>query len=257
MEDNENKFEVNLGVLGEGRLGMPPGRKGEVIPVLDDEPATIIAYSLASHKYHEMMTEFMREDYEDVDSDDDEGNAHGKADIQSADVSEKAQSTKSAVLVSGEAQDNLVIDEGGDLFDQDEEQAPVPKKSSSSKRRSLEVTRALDTAASSLNDESSTFTTFAMHDHVISGVDVPTSNPSNIQPVDATVIRPTVAASSLPTTSTFTGKFEVNRRNHLEKQLLSQRKSHIKHRFEDHDDKGTTLESYHSTRQEFIRCRKY
>ena len=37
-----------LGAFGEGRLSLPPGRKGEVIPVLEEELATIIAYSLAS-----------------------------------------------------------------------------------------------------------------------------------------------------------------------------------------------------------------
>lgn len=47
--------EVPLGVIGEGRLGLKPGKKGEVIAVHEDELATIIAHSLASQEYHDQL----------------------------------------------------------------------------------------------------------------------------------------------------------------------------------------------------------
>ena len=50
----ESKVAVPLGAFGEGRLSLPPGRKGEVIPVREEELATIIAYSLASQVYHRL-----------------------------------------------------------------------------------------------------------------------------------------------------------------------------------------------------------
>lgn len=54
-EIEHNKYEVNLGELGKGHLSMPVGRKGEVIAVHETEFATIIAYSLASIEYHDML----------------------------------------------------------------------------------------------------------------------------------------------------------------------------------------------------------
>ena len=50
----DSKVAVPLGAFGEGRLSLPPGRKGEVIPVREEELATIIAYSLASQVYHRL-----------------------------------------------------------------------------------------------------------------------------------------------------------------------------------------------------------
>lgn len=35
---------VPLGPFAEGRPRLPPGRRGEFIPVFDDQPTTIIAY---------------------------------------------------------------------------------------------------------------------------------------------------------------------------------------------------------------------
>lgn len=70
-DEEEKKYLVNIGELGVGRLSMSIGRKGEVIPVCDDEVATIIAYSLASVEYYDLLQEYMREDYEDLDSEED------------------------------------------------------------------------------------------------------------------------------------------------------------------------------------------
>lgn len=56
----DSKVKIPLGVFGEGRLTLPPGRKGEIIPVHEDELSTIIAYSLASKEYHDKLQEFLR-----------------------------------------------------------------------------------------------------------------------------------------------------------------------------------------------------
>lgn len=46
---------------------MKPGRKGEVIPVHEDEYATIIAYTLASSEYHEALQMHIREENDGFD----------------------------------------------------------------------------------------------------------------------------------------------------------------------------------------------
>lgn len=40
-------WTVPLGPFTEGRPRLPPGRRGEFIPVFDDQPTTIIAYRFA------------------------------------------------------------------------------------------------------------------------------------------------------------------------------------------------------------------
>lgn len=52
---------VDLGGVGIGRLGLRPGRKGEVIAVHEDEMASIIAYSLASEAYHGDLQKLFKE----------------------------------------------------------------------------------------------------------------------------------------------------------------------------------------------------
>ncbi|CAN0194252.1 unnamed protein product, partial [Ectocarpus fasciculatus] len=51
---------VPLGPFAEGRPRLPPGRRGEFIPVFDDQPTTIIAYSLSSQEYHDTLDAFYR-----------------------------------------------------------------------------------------------------------------------------------------------------------------------------------------------------
>eukprot|EP00903_Cladosiphon_okamuranus_P005970 g5894.t1 len=53
-------WTVPLGPFTEGRPRLAPGRRGEFIPVFDDQPTTIIAYSLSSHEYHETLEAFYR-----------------------------------------------------------------------------------------------------------------------------------------------------------------------------------------------------
>jgi hypothetical protein len=55
----DSKVKIPLGIFGEGRLTLPPGRKGEIIPVHEDELSTIIAYSLATEEYYIKLQEFL------------------------------------------------------------------------------------------------------------------------------------------------------------------------------------------------------
>lgn len=56
-----NAPTVNLkdAFFGDGRLGMPIGKKGEVIPVHEDEFASIIAFSLASESYNQVLQSYI------------------------------------------------------------------------------------------------------------------------------------------------------------------------------------------------------
>ena len=42
---------MDLAELGRGRPRLKPGVNGEVLPVYEDQPSTIIAYSLSSNDY--------------------------------------------------------------------------------------------------------------------------------------------------------------------------------------------------------------
>ena len=68
-ETVRSKGIVPLGIFGEGRLGLPPGRNGEVIAVHEDELATAIAYSLASQEYYDQLQNVLRDDQDGVDFD--------------------------------------------------------------------------------------------------------------------------------------------------------------------------------------------
>ena len=55
-------YVVELGSFGTGRPKLDPGIDGSVIPVLDDKPSTIIAYSLSSREYDIHFKQFMKTD---------------------------------------------------------------------------------------------------------------------------------------------------------------------------------------------------
>lgn len=60
-----SKYTVPLMHLSGGRLNLPPGRNGEVIAVYEEELASVIAYSLASHDYYNQLQVFLHEDTAD------------------------------------------------------------------------------------------------------------------------------------------------------------------------------------------------
>lgn len=53
-------FKVDLGPFAEGRPRLPPGVDGIVVPVIDEQLSTIIAYSLASAEYAKQFRHFVR-----------------------------------------------------------------------------------------------------------------------------------------------------------------------------------------------------
>jgi hypothetical protein len=59
--EQHTKFFVPLEEFGHGRYGLRPGRRGEVIPVYEEEYATIIAYSLASEEYWAGLQDALQE----------------------------------------------------------------------------------------------------------------------------------------------------------------------------------------------------
>jgi len=54
-------YAVDISELARGRPRLEPGMRGQVIPVFEDQPSTIIAYSLSSRDYHEQYTEFLED----------------------------------------------------------------------------------------------------------------------------------------------------------------------------------------------------
>ena len=55
----EDPWTVDLGELEDGRPRLEPGKGGEVMLIHDDQPTTIIAYSLSSAEYAEQIAEFL------------------------------------------------------------------------------------------------------------------------------------------------------------------------------------------------------
>jgi hypothetical protein len=62
----QSNFAVDISEFSGGRLGLPPGRGGRVIGVVEDELSTVIAYSLSSQEYWEQVQAFLREDTNDL-----------------------------------------------------------------------------------------------------------------------------------------------------------------------------------------------
>jgi hypothetical protein len=62
----QSNFAVDISDFSGGRLGLPPGRGGRVIGVVEDELSTVIAYSLSSQEYWDQVQAFLREDTNDL-----------------------------------------------------------------------------------------------------------------------------------------------------------------------------------------------
>jgi hypothetical protein len=62
----QSNFAVDISDFSGGRLGLPPGRGGRVIGVVEDELSTVIAYSLSSQEYWEQIQAYLREDTNDL-----------------------------------------------------------------------------------------------------------------------------------------------------------------------------------------------
>jgi hypothetical protein len=57
---SSDRYIVDLGLFGEGRPRLAPGRDGMMVPVVDNQLSSIIAYSLASVDYAKQIRHFKR-----------------------------------------------------------------------------------------------------------------------------------------------------------------------------------------------------
>lgn len=62
----QSNFAVDISEFSGGRLGLPPGRGGRVIGVVEEELSTVIAYSLSSQEYWDQVQAFLKEDTNDL-----------------------------------------------------------------------------------------------------------------------------------------------------------------------------------------------
>lgn len=89
--DNDS-YVIDLGIFGEGTPRLAPGVNGEVIPVVDEQLSTIIAYSMVSPEYAKQFKQYAKSDATVPDDElaDSEGkNRQGNLRKQSSDVSGK------------------------------------------------------------------------------------------------------------------------------------------------------------------------
>jgi hypothetical protein len=56
----DDLYVVDLGVFAEGRPRLAPGVNGVVVPVMDEQWSTIIAYSLSSAEYEKQFQQYVR-----------------------------------------------------------------------------------------------------------------------------------------------------------------------------------------------------
>jgi len=106
---------VPLGEFAEGRPGLEPGKAGVVL-VFEDQPTSIIAYSLSSTYYTELFDEFAASDRDDHksssggggsdreddrhDDDDGDGSQHQQSALRSSSISTASSFAASSLLSS-------------------------------------------------------------------------------------------------------------------------------------------------------------
>lgn len=146
-------YVVDLGMFKEGRPRLDVGVGGIVIPVMDDQPSTVIAYSLSSVEYSSQFQQFSKA----------EGNPEEEAQMQD-------NSTNNATGVS-------------------ESTTSVPRRKHHKQNGSA-------TTASSIGSSNA-----GSHDGGVGGV-------------------------------------YIDEKKDIERRMLVRNKSHIKHTFRDHDEKG-------------------
>jgi hypothetical protein len=80
----DDLYVVDLGVFAEGRPRLAPGVNGVVVPVMDEQWSTIIAYSLSSTEYEKQFQQYVRGQPMEADIDmpgpGSSGNRNGPAD---------------------------------------------------------------------------------------------------------------------------------------------------------------------------------
>lgn len=111
----DDLYVVDLGIFAEGRPRLAPGVNGIVVPVMDEQWSTIIAYSLSSAEYEKQFQQYIRAQPVEADIDlpgpGASVNRNGPADWNGSpsDTPDKAHSNNPSPHVSAEA--NKRVDE--------------------------------------------------------------------------------------------------------------------------------------------------
>ncbi len=260
--EEHGKFHVPLGDFGEGRYGLQPGRRGEVIPVHEDEFATIIAYSLASGEYHDSLKLSLRED--NIDNPDYDAaatnfNAYDhdpKKKFSDDPLTKSNTSANAGPALGGKAggsgkskaaqqeEDLNDIDNDADEHDLMGSGASTRSHDTSSKLvigvEASEVERAFATAVkdSEVITSGNLFSASGGSDHLFNKEEDGGGGAENGQET-ATGDEQTDEEGSdkqQPSNSSRSGEFTGKSTN--EKQMISQNKSYIRHRFNDTDEDG-------------------
>jgi 1-phosphatidylinositol-3-phosphate 5-kinase len=195
-----SKGIVPLGIFGEGRLGLPPGRKGEVIAVHEEELATAIAYSLASQEYYDQLQNVLRDDQDGVDFD----FSNDMPTTKGEDDTVNARKLNSAKRIND---DNTDSPRSANRIDGEEESTG---------------TRIIDTLNANI---SSIFSS-------LSGSNSKQGDSQQTDKDERTHSTPNAKTSNLT---------DVQYIQNLRSKMMSQKKSHIRHRFEDKDWKGKSI----------------
>lgn len=290
VAEQNTKFFVPLEEFGHGRFGLKPGRKGEVIPVYEDEYATIIAYSLASEEYYVSLQEHLQEgggDFQTVNYS--SQNATAAASSGAVDAEDKRQNPAAELLM-------MMDDEMDDQVPMHEPEGTVPGASASASTDTPKQSSGIaQTLLSGLNkhrprlDRRGTVAAVAggssdKLDLEIGG-DAEAVETTATRPIismdrafanaaaeenDHTNISAFATGGALFVARDETGSLasgavkgeqkktaqqaveeeaaharsrtdQANARSQNEKQMVSQDKSYIRHRFDDIDDKGTVI----------------
>jgi hypothetical protein len=263
-EDARPKSIVPLGVMEEGRLGLRPGRHGEVVAVHEDEPATIIAYSLASEEYFRELQKFFVAGT-DADGGDQPGSSYYNDGLQSAGMMDEAAKASLAGNYSqaGANKDNA---------DKDDLYADYQPEVDTTSHKQVGQAFSGANNEGGEGDYNANFNSFSSvfghgnphapeavaHDSAnVTGATAAETILPGIAGVPSSVSMPGIAHATssigvLVGTATVTGSNPSSGHNsanastsrsanELERQMTSQRKLHARHTFEDIDDKGHVL----------------
>jgi len=253
--------QVPLGEFAEGRPGLEPGKAGVVL-VFEDQPTSIIAYSLSSTYYTELFDEFAASDRDDhksssgggSDRDDDRRDNDDSDNGQQQSLSARSSSVSAASSIASASMSSNMS----------EAPLPPPPAPAYNHSQSLPVLPALDPVNTTAAAAGAAAATAAG-----SAEPTPTglNNTSNLG-MEGNMSRSSSNASGTgsdesPRALGYSGSNssgaggggsgggEKNSgggaasaaagMSELEAQMMSPQKSHIKHRFADVDEKGNTL----------------
>eukprot|EP00602_Paraphysomonas_sp_CaronLab_P009360 CAMPEP_0185038048 /NCGR_PEP_ID=MMETSP1103-20130426/33223_1 /TAXON_ID=36769 /ORGANISM="Paraphysomonas bandaiensis, Strain Caron Lab Isolate" /LENGTH=1645 /DNA_ID=CAMNT_0027576313 /DNA_START=45 /DNA_END=4979 /DNA_ORIENTATION=+ len=278
------EFAVDLSEFSGGRLGLRPGRTGEVIGVVEEELSTVIAYSLASQEYYNQIQSFLKEGSSDLIVKDRPYSSKGDILSSPADFTDEQRDIPGAVeqkdTFDAAVEDRQPVDSGQESNLQDEPasstgdaaQGKLKKAASFAKFSHLvkqhdepflkmhpaseddppeqseedQEVRAEDplhfmhfnTSTVNFESQGAGYLSSPVHDSqgVITSATSPEESPNAQTAATAVVSQEPLEETSSPGLSRQTSTTSMNASR--EAIMISQRKTHIKHRFSDIDDKN-------------------